>query len=166
MMNELLLQTMVEKLEDIELLIKHNNQNKTGVELKIISEELKNLPYQKICVEKIKELIKNGNISTNKLNERVQNTIEHRHHLHKGIWIAIALLVLNIFLLTGWVNSYNNIKQFRANDYKYRALKSLGNESLIKLLYNTDSLYKINPEYFEKSVIKKEEFFSKQPSSE
>ncbi|MEJ7831040.1 MAG: hypothetical protein WKF91_22730, partial [Segetibacter sp.] len=69
----------------------------------------------------------------------------------------IALFVLNIFVLTGWINSYNNTKQFRANDLKYRALKTMEGVSLKKVLYNIDSLYEINPDYFEKKVVEKEE---------
>ena len=161
-MDELLLQTVVEKLEGIELLVKNNDQNKTAEELKKIYEELKILSARTTSAEKINLLIESRNTFNNKSNELVQNTIEHRHHLHKGIWISVALFIVNIFLLAGWVNSYNNINQFRANDYKYRALKNLRNEPLIKLLYITDSLYKLNQEYFEKTVIMQEENFPKQ----
>jgi predicted PurR-regulated permease PerM len=163
MMDELLLQTVVEKLEGIELLVSQNNQNKTGEDFKKISEELKDLSRRTISSEKMKELIKSLDAPTNKLNAHVQNTVEHRHHLHKGIWITITLFVVGIFLLAGWINSYNNAKQFRANDYKYRALKTMEDVSLKKVFYNIDSLYKINPEYFEKKVIEKEEIFYKQP---
>jgi hypothetical protein len=160
-MNDLLLQTVVEKLEDIELLVRDNDQNKTGEELKKISEELKILSVRTISSERVNELIKSLNACTSKLEGQVQNTIEHRHHLHKGIWIAIVLFIANIFLFTGWINSYNSSMQFRANDYKYRALKTMKDESLKKALYNIDSLYKINPEYFEKKVIEKEGRFLK-----
>ncbi|MDQ2718136.1 MAG: hypothetical protein M3Z26_00025 [Bacteroidota bacterium] len=160
-MDELLLQAVVEKLEDIELLVKHNNQNNTGEELKKISEELKHLSIRTISSESINELIKSLNACTNKLNAPVQNTIEHRHHLHKGIWITIALFIVNIFLLAGWINSFNNTKQFKANNLKYRALKTMEDISLKKVLSNIDSLYKISPEYFEKKVIEKEEAFPK-----
>ncbi len=162
-MDELLLQTVVEKLEDIELLFKQNNQNKTADELKKISEELKDLSSRTISSERINELIKSLDACTNKLKEPAQNKIEHHHHLHKGIWITIALFIANIFLLTGWISSYNNTKQFRANDYKYRALKTMEDESLKKVLYNIDSLYKINPEYFEKKLIEKQEIFFRHP---
>ncbi len=160
-MDELLLQTVVEKLEDIELLVKHNNQNKTGEELKKISEELKILSGRTISSGRLNELIKSLNACTGTLKQPLQNKIEHRHHLHKGIWIAIVLFVANIFLLAGWINNYNSTKQLRANDYKYRALKTMGDVSLKKILYNIDSMYKINPEYFEKKVVEKEESFSK-----
>ncbi|MEJ7671710.1 MAG: hypothetical protein WKF59_03150 [Chitinophagaceae bacterium] len=163
MMDELLLQTVVEKLEDIELLVKHNNQNKTGDELKTISDEIKNLSCRTISSERINELIKSLDACTNKLNVPVQNTIEHRHHLHKGIWIAIALFVVGIFLFAGWINSFNNTKQFKANDLKYRALKTMQDESFKSVLSNIDSLYKINPEFFEKKVIETEDNFYKQP---
>jgi predicted type IV restriction endonuclease len=146
-MDDLLLQTVVEKLEDIELLVKQNNQNKTGEELKKISEELKELSSRAMSAEKINELIKSLTPRSNK--------IEHRHHLHKGIWIA--LFVTNIFLLMGWINNHNNAKQFRETDYKYRALKTIEDETLKKVLSNIDSLYKINSDFFEKKVIEKEE---------
>ena len=105
----------------------------------------KNLPTtygnsEFLSVDRVNELIKSLNISNNKLNGRIQNKIEHLQHFHKRIWIAVALFIVNIFLLTGWVNSYNNIAQFRANDYKYRALKNVRNERLIKLLNGIDSL--------------------------
>ncbi len=162
-MNEVLLQTVGEKLEGIELLVRHNDQNKTAEELKKISEEIKTLSSRTISSERLKELIKSLDDCTKKLNAPVQNISEHRHHLHKGIWITITLFVVGIFLLAGWINSYNNAKQFRANDYKYRALKTMEDVSLKKVFYNIDSLYKINPEYFEKKVIEKEEIFYKQP---
>jgi hypothetical protein len=56
--------------------------------------------------------------------------------LHKGIWIAIALFIANIFLLTGWINNYNGAKQLRANNLKYRALKTMEDVSL-KKVYTT-----------------------------
>ncbi len=161
-MDELLLQTVVEKLEEIELLVKRNNQNKTEAELKIIFEEIRNLSSRTISSEIINELIKNRNACTNKLNASLQNTIEHRHHLHKGLWIALTLFILNIFLLIGWINSHNKVREFRANDFKYRALKTIEDESLKKVLSNIDSLYKMDPEYFEKKVIKREEIFYKE----
>ncbi len=154
-MDELLLQTVVEKLEDIELLVKKNNQNKTGEELKMISEDLTNLSSRTVSSEIINELIKNRNACTNKLNAPLQNTIEHRHHLHKGLWVAITLFIINIFLLIGWINSHNKVREFRANDFKYRALKIMEDVSLKKVLYNLDSLYKINPDFFEKKVVEK-----------
>lgn len=76
-----------------------------------------------INFERINELIKSLNNCNNKLNAPVQNAIEHRHHLHIGIWIAIVLFIVNIFLIIGWISYYNNAKQFRENDLKYRALK-------------------------------------------
>ncbi len=158
-MDELLLQTVVEKLE---LLIKENNQNKSGEELKIMSEEIKSLSSRTISPERLNELIKSLNVHTNKLNAPVQKTPEHRHHLHKGIWIVIVLFIVNIFPFAGWINSHNDAKQFRANDYKYRALKTMEDETLKKVLTNIDSLYKINSDFFEKKVIEKEENFYKQ----
>jgi hypothetical protein len=165
MMDELLLQTVVEKQEDIELLVKQNNQNKTGEELKKISEELKDLSSRTMSSERINELIKSFNAYTNKLNEPVQNTIEHLHHVHKGIWIAIVLFIANIFLFVGWINNDNNTKQLRINSYKYRALKTMEGVILKKILINIDSLYKINPDFFKKMVIEKEISFSKQPET-
>ncbi len=162
-MDDLLLQTVVEKLEDIELLVKQNSQNITGEELKKIFEEIKNLSNRMIGFERLNDLTKSLDSCTDKLKEPVQNTVQHRHHLHKGIWIAIALFVTNIFLLIAWINSQINAKHFRANDYKYRALKTMEDETLKKVLSEIDSVYKINSDFFEKKVGEKEEIFYKQP---
>lgn len=87
-------------------------------------------------------------IAAKTLNKR----IEHKHHLHEGLLIALILTLLCLFLSFGWYNSYNISKQLKANDIKYRALKVVGNQPLLKLLHHTDSLYSINSDSFELKV--------------
>ena len=78
--------------------------------------------------------------------------IEHKHHLQKGLFASLILMLLCIILSFGWYNSYDASKQLKANDIKYRALKVVGNKPLLKLLHHTDSLYFINSDSFELKV--------------
>ena len=48
-------------------------------------------------------------------------------------------------------------KQIKANDIKYRALKIIGGKSLLRLLHDTDSLYSVNNNLFERKIEEKEE---------
>ncbi len=116
--------------------------------------EQKQHPGTTINTKSVEEVIYNkfqhleNFIAAKTLNKR----IEHKHHLHKGLFISVILTVLCIFLSFGCYKSYDTIKQLKANDIKYRALKVVGNKSLLELLHHTDSLYSINSDSFELKV--------------
>ena len=59
------------------------------------------------------------------------------------------LLCLFSFLY-GWINCIHAKLQFEANDIKYRFLKVNVNAPLLKLLYQTDSLFNFNNNIFVK----------------
>ena len=67
--------------------------------------------------------------------------IEHKHHLHKGIWVAVGLFVSCFLLAWGWLSSHQSIEVFKANDIKYRYLKVNGNKNTLKLCQYIDSIY-------------------------
>lgn len=97
-----------------------------------------------------KEFIQLKNfITAESLNKR----IEHKHHLHKGLFVFLILMLLCFILSFGWYKSYNESKSFKANDIKYRALQVVANKSLRKLLSHTDSLYSLNNDSFELKII-------------
>lgn len=73
----------------------------------------------------------------------LRNNVEHKHHLHKGIWIAVGLFIAAIFFLWEWIDTYQSKKVSEANDIKFRSLKLTGNKSYIKYLYDIDSIYTI-----------------------
>jgi hypothetical protein len=160
-MSELLLQAIVEKLEALEIaLLKKDNTGKDEVVSETLANEIKSLrveikillDHSKINGTRLSELIENMNVYSKKWAQPLQNNIEHRHHIHKGIWFSVALLILSLILSWGWINSYKSKEAFESNDIKYRSLKVAGNTSLLKLLYHTDSLYNINGDSFKSRV--------------
>ncbi len=128
-MNQVLLETIVEKLEGLEIsLLKENKVGSDDEamlkEIKIFQLEITKLSSHFILSnEKINELSRNINALNFKLAKGVTEEINHRHHLHKGIWISIGLFLTSLMLLYGWINCYSAKKAFQANDIKYRYLK-------------------------------------------
>jgi len=109
---------------------------------KSIRNEIKNLPSQlQLGVGKLTELSTGINNLQVQLQIPVKNQVEHKHHLHKGIWIAFGLFVTCFLLGWGWLNCHREKEQFEANDIKYRALKIRGNDWILKCCYFADSLY-------------------------
>ena len=170
-MNQVLLETIIEKLESLELsLLK---ENKTGndeavqkdllKEIKIWESEITKLPsHLKIINEKINELSKNITFLNFKLEKGVNENINHKHHLHKGVWIAIGFFITSLLFLFCWINCHYEKKIYEANDIKYRYLKLNGNAVLLRLLYHTDSLYNLNNDLFTTRVNDREESLSHQ----
>ncbi len=131
-MNQVLLETIVEKLEGLEIsLLKENKTGNDEAMQKDLLKEIKTFqseiarfsPQFKVSNEKIDNLSKNIEALNFKLEKGVSEEINHRHHLHKGIWISIGLFLTSLMLLYGWINCYSAKKAFQANDIKYRYLK-------------------------------------------
>ena len=96
-MSEILLQTIVEKLEAIELLLKQDKRNKDEEVSKMILNEIKKVSTSPI-IDKIDELKLSVDKCSKILEHRATNQITYKHHLHKGIWIAVILFfVATIF---------------------------------------------------------------------
>ena len=168
-MSEVLLRTIVEKLESIEIaLLKGNPDENTDMqqalkEIRSFQTEMIKLPSQmKIRAEKTSELLKGITTLNFKLDTPKKEHIKHSHHLHKGIWIAVGLFIISLLFLYGWINCSNTKNAFEANDIKYRFLKVNGNPALLKLLYQTDSLYRLDNNSFAKQVVAKEQVLAQQ----
>ncbi len=170
-MNQVLLETIVEKLETLEIsLLKENNREKNLEiqetllkEINIFQSEITKLPsHFKLSNEKMNELSKNIDAVNFKLEKGVSGQINHKHHFHKCVWIAIGLFITSLLLLYSWINCYDTRKVYEANDIKYRYLKVNGNAVLLKLLYHTDSLYNLNNDLFTTRVNDREESFAHQ----
>ena len=146
-MSEQLLEAILEKIESFELLLKVTDNGKEEIqqvktELSFIKQEIKNLPAQlQLDTGKLAALVTAINKLQMQLNIPVRNQIEHKHHLHKGIWIAMGLFVTCFLLAWGWINAHQEKEQFEANDMKYRSLKISGNKNVLNLCKYTDSLY-------------------------
>src|SRR5688500_5429014 len=101
-MSDLLLQTIVEKLEAFEIaLLKRNDDETKNAAQHFIANEIK--PYQseiKQCATDLKNLntklellIRKQNDISKSADARRDYTV-HQHHLHKGLWISLALSLL------------------------------------------------------------------------
>jgi hypothetical protein len=85
-----------------------------------------------------------------------QDQTIHHHHLHKGLWVATGLFSVLGLLTISIVNTHKDLKQFKANDIKYRLLKVKADAAVLRILYKTDSLYNIDPEAVKKETIQEE----------
>lgn len=147
-MSEQLLEAILEKIESFELLLKVTDNGKEEIqqvkaELSFIKQEIKNLPAKlQLDTGKLAALVTAINKLQLQLNIPVKNQIEHKHHLHKGIWIAVGLFMTCFLLALGWINAHQEKEQFEANDMKYRSLNISGNKNVLNLYKYTDSLYR------------------------
>lgn len=160
-MSELLLRSIVEKLESLELAWRASGGVETGQfkeELILVVRELKNMPGQ---ITPINVKLAGLSASINNLEESLlrsaETRIEHRHVLHKGVLIASLLFLIVIGLSLLLFNAYKSRDQYAANDIKYRYCKVTGNRNLLKLCYGADSLYKKDPVSFINAVESEEQ---------
>lgn len=83
-------------------------------------------------------------------------TVEHKHHLHKGVWIVAGLLVITILLSWQWLVQIGEKEQFRENGLKYRYLKAFGDKEVRQLCHRADSIYAARQDDFEEKVLSEE----------
>jgi|KBSMisStaDraftv2_1062788.scaffolds.fasta_scaffold10062_2 hypothetical protein len=156
-MSEVLLQTIIEKLEAMELLLKQYKSNKDEEVLKTMLQEIKKISTSSINIDKIDELKLSIERCSKALEHTSTNQIIYKHYLHKGIGIAATLFFVSTFFLCEWMNTTNEKKQFEANDIKYRALKISGDKTLLNILYQTDSFYNVHADWMRKYVTREED---------
>ncbi|MGN6605376.1 MAG: hypothetical protein ACTHK8_23220 [Ginsengibacter sp.] len=155
-MSEILLQAIVEKLESLETaLLKQDNADKDE-ELKatVKSNQSSFIKFNAACDANNKKI--------DSLSEEIRalqetnSQVRHTHHFHKQVWISVSLFIISLLLAYGWINCSNEKKSFEANDMKYRYWKANGNSSLLRIIYYTDSLYKLNEDHFTNEVLQAE----------
>ncbi|MEO5777412.1 MAG: hypothetical protein ABIQ27_10930 [Flavobacterium sp.] len=163
-MSELLLQTIVEKLESLELAwkVSGDTEKETVVllkkEIEFLRNDLKKPPAQILpSTAKLGELSVGIDNLNRQLQVPLQNRVEHTHELHKGVLISISLFLLSVVLVWALLNSYQYNKQYKANDLKYRYLKVANNAGILKLCNFTDSLYQKNEDSFKTGVEQEEQ---------
>lgn len=170
-MNELLLQTIVEKLEAFEIaLFSQSGKNKDGEAINETAKSLQTFQseFAKFTAE-IKanhECVKNLSKEINTLRlsclDPKQNRVKHVHHFHKMVWITLCLFVVSILFANGWMNCHRQKEAFEANDLKYRFWKTNGNASLLKIICRTDSLYLLDKDHFRNEVLRSEHAMAEQ----
>ena len=168
-MNEILMQTLIEKSEA---------QQKDIQELKEIirtspdhQEDFARLTQkmdevQKACREipgliSIPEgplqqlsgtLIRHGQ----QLEQPLKKEVRHHHYLDKALIATIVLSALMTVLVVLLVNAWSRIAQNKESDIKYRYLQLFGNAPVQKAIHFTDSLYIQDADSIEKSVQQEE----------
>lgn len=83
-------------------------------------------------------------------------TVEHKHHLHKGVWVAAGLLTIAILLSWQWLLQIGEKEQFRENGLKYRYLKAYGDREVRQLCHRADSIYVARQDDFEVNLLSEE----------
>ena len=158
-MNEMLLKTIVEKLEALELAWKASGggENESLVQVKnelyLLRQEFQNLPSRMVPgSSQLAELIESIENLQSALYAPKQSRVEHKHVLHKGIIISAVLFLLVVGLSVSLFNAYKSSEKFAANDIKYRYLKLSRNKNLLRFCSDTDSLYQKDPVSFTKDV--------------
>lgn len=150
---EILLQTIVEKLESLEIAFLKQGYAGKDEELKAV--------VRSIQAELIKfnSALNANNEKINGLSEDIcafkfssgnpmQNQVKHVHHFHKQVWLSVSLFIISLLLAYGWITCSIEKKSYEANDMKYRYWKTNGNIHLLKIVYQTDSLYNLNKNHF------------------
>jgi len=162
-MSNIVTEMIVEKLDQVILLLQVQKPATTGEEnWSLLSRQLESLRkgIADQQLEAKKAANKQDTILTaiagleSKINAFPDKaTVEHKHHLHKGIWISAGLLVITILLSWQWLMQIGEKEQFRENDIKYRYLKSYGDREVRQLCHRTDSLYEARKDDFEERVL-------------
>ena len=170
-MNEVLLKTIIEKLETLEIaLLKQSHPAKDCESLNALETLIKSVQSELMKLNS--EVRRNTDCVTNLSNQintlRVnlahaeQNQVKHVHHFHKHIWISLSLFIILLLCAYGWMNCHIEKKQFEANDIKYRFWIANGNASLLKIIYRTDSLYNLDKDGFTNEVLRAEHEIAEQ----
>jgi len=165
-MSEILLESIVEKLEGIEVFLKAINTGSSQPvdltpilsEISALKKDLGDLPDKlSLHTKKLTELEVNMASLLQQLKLPLNNKIEHKHHLHKGIWLSAGLFLVLVFLIWGWLNTHSKLELYEANEIKYRYFKVYGNRALIKFCGQIDSVYLKDKSGFRDSVEQKEQ---------
>ncbi len=162
---QLLMQSIVEKLEAMELLLQIISNQKPQIDLSSITNQIAAFrkDFEGGNSKRLMEAQLLGDLSQNikQLQQQLlvprDSKIEHKHTLHKGIWISVGLALVVVVLVCGWTNSFNSRKQYEEDSIKYRSLKVFGNKSVVRLCVQTDSLYNRNKDEFISQVIQAEQ---------
>ena len=164
-MDDILAKSIIEKVEtqqnkiaEIEAAIKNLSGNDDLIDhlngaVESMKEAVKEISFP---IQEMRELSRSITELRKKLSQPVQNTVQHHHHFPKILWLSIGLFLGLTIVCAGWYMTGTTLEEYKANDTKYRYLKVFGSNSLKELLYNADSLYRVEPGMRD-SVIQKEE---------
>jgi hypothetical protein len=168
-MDEVLLQTIIEKLEAFEaaqvtsnkaILTEGTNAALLN-ELKTFEAELNtSSKILKTSNNSLNEMMRKLDAWTAKLNEPVRKKITY--HLNKSTWISVGLFLGIMLLMMTNYNTCNKLKIYESNDIKYRWMKVKAGKELRKAIYNLDSSFNADPETLRKLTIQEEDRLAEQ----
>jgi hypothetical protein len=169
-MSDLLLQTIVDKLGQLEVLMESkgtgtdNNVELNGVKRECgLIRELVILMNQTAgpLPESMKRLSIRLDACTRALMVPVQQRVKHHHHLSYGLLLSAGMFILVVFLSVWLHSTYSQFKDLTANDIKYRSMKLLPDKGFMGVVHRVDSIYSIDRNRFKDSIIKREQYLQK-----
>ncbi len=169
-MNELLLQTIVDKLNKVDEGIRQINSagpqmpdyteqlKSVGTSLEQIKADVAGMPERlKFPTTAVYTLSQNLEINNDLLKRPPMQEIEHHHHINAGLIVSACLFLL-LVLGGAWLfNTRSILQAYRAGDIKYRYIQLQAGKQLRPFLSEIDSLYHARPQAFRDSVLQWEE---------
>ncbi|MET3879882.1 hypothetical protein [Chitinophaga sp. OAE865] len=169
-MNELLLQTIVDKLNKVDEGIRHMNSGvvqmpdyieqlkNVDTSLEQIKEDVAGMPERlKFPTAAVYALSQNLEINNDLLKRPPVQEIRHHHHVRAGLIVSACLFLL-VVLVTVWLFNMRSLLQaYKAGDIKYRYIQLQAGKPLRPFLSTIDSLYHVHPQAFRDSVVQWEE---------
>ncbi|NLU95555.1 hypothetical protein [Chitinophaga sp. Ak27] len=169
-MSDLLMQTIIEKLGQLETLIASkgtgmdNNVrlNEVKEECGLIKEQV-TLMSQTVGImpESMKRLSIRLDACTKALMAPVQQRVKHHHHLSYGLLLSVGMFIVVVFLSVWLYNTYSRFKDLTANDIKYRSMKFLPDRNFVGIIHSVDSIYSLDRNRFKDSIVKREQYLQK-----
>ncbi|UPK72858.1 hypothetical protein [Chitinophaga filiformis] len=169
-MNELLLQTIVDKLNKVDEGIRQINS--ATPQMPDYTEQLKSvgtsLEQIKADVTGMPERIKFPTTAIYKLSEYLQinndllkrppiREVKHHHHVNAGVIVSACLFLLLALVCVWLFNTRSMLQAYTARDIKYRYIQLQAGKQLRPFLSEIDSLYRAHPQVFRDSVEQWEE---------
>ena len=165
-MSDILLQTIVDKLEALESILTTSKPQIIEADNGSLQECIKQqtievstkinalsetLTFPKETISQLTQRLQSLSVS---LKQPLRKEIRHEHHINTGIIVCICLVVI-LACCGCWIyNLHNDTKAYKANDIKYRYVKM--NIDNVHLLSKVDSLYNVAGDQMIQEVKKQE----------
>lgn len=169
-MNELLLQTIVDKLNKVDEGIRQINSagpempdyteqlKSVGTSLEQIKADVAGMPDRlKFPTTAVYTLSQNLEINNDLLKRPPIQEIKHHHHVNAGLIVSACLFLLLVLGGVWLFNTRSILQAYRAGDIKYRYIQLQAGKQLRPFLSGIDSLYQARPQAFRDSVLQWEE---------
>lgn len=166
-MDNPILQTLVEKVNALDKAIQEMkdslgkqqdaiSENRTYINQ--VEKDCKTI-FQEISFpkEEMQELTYQLTIVANLLRLPPKKEVSHHHHINKGIWISVGLLVIVMVQFTLLSKAWSKKEGQEASDLKYRYLKLYADTGSQRLLFHVDSVYLQDKDEFKKNVMREED---------